>query len=137
LPTVRNLARLYERVGKWTELIELHDKEASLSADTKQVISLAHRNAEILEEQLKDRAGAITQYERVLALSPSYLPALKALGRLYGQEARWDALIRMYRAESEISPTTDQAASLIYKIGELYEQKLSNENDAIASYQEV
>lgn len=137
LATVRNLARLYERVGKWHELIELHDREASLSGDTKQVISLAHRNAEILEEQLKDRAGAIVAYERVLALSPSYLPALKALGRLYGQEQRWDALIRMYRAESEIAPTADAAATLIYKIGELYEQKLSNENDAIASYQEV
>jgi tetratricopeptide (TPR) repeat protein len=137
LSTIRNLARLYERMGKWAELIDLHDREASLSGDTKQVISLAHRNAEILEEQLKDRAGAITQYERVLALSPSYLPALKALGRLYGQESRWDALIRMYRAESEIAPTTDQAAALIYKIGELFEQKLSNENDAIASYQEV
>ncbi len=137
LATVRNLARLYERVGKWHELIELHDREASLSGDTKQVISLAHRNAEILEEQLKDRAGAIVAYEKVLALSPSYLPALKALGRLYGQEQRWDALIRMYRAESEIAPTADAAATLIYKIGELYEQKLSNENDAIASYQEV
>src|SRR5205807_8817331 len=42
-----------------------------------------------------------------------------------------------YRAESEISPTADAAATLIYKIGELYEQKLHNENDAIASYQEV
>jgi tetratricopeptide (TPR) repeat protein len=137
LATIRNLARLYERVGKWQELVELLDREASLSGDTKQIISLAHRNAEIFEEQLKDRAGAIAQYERVLALSPSYLPALKALGRLYGQESRWDALIRMYRAESEIAPTTEQAASLIYKIGELFEQKLSNENDAIASYQEV
>jgi tetratricopeptide (TPR) repeat protein len=137
LPTVRNLARLYERIGKWAELIELHDREASLAGDTKQVISLAHRNAEILEEQMKDRAGAIGAYERVLALAPSYLPALKALGRLYAQEGRWDALVRMYRAESEIAPNADQAASLIYKIGELYEQKLKNENDAIASYQEV
>jgi tetratricopeptide (TPR) repeat protein len=137
LPTVRNLARLYERVGKFQELIELHDREATLSGDTKQVISLAHRNAEILEDLLKDRAGAIGAYEKVLALSPAYLPALKALGRLYGQEARWDALVRMYRAESEIAPTAEQAATLIYKIGELYEQKLKNENDAIASYQEV
>ncbi len=137
LATIRNLARLYERVGKWLELIELHDREASLSGDTKQVVSLAHRNAEIYEDQLKDRAAAIKAYERVLGLSPSYLPALKALGRLYGQESQWDALIRMYRAESEIAPTTDQAATLIYKIGELFEQKLTNENDAIASYQEV
>ncbi|MHB8874371.1 MAG: tetratricopeptide repeat protein [Myxococcaceae bacterium] len=137
LPTLRNLGRLYERAGKWRELLGVHETEASLAGDTKQVLSLHHRNAEILEEQLKDRPGATAAYERVLSLSPSYLPALKALGRLYAQESRWDELIRMYRAEAEISASTEQAATLIHKIGELYEQKLKNENDAIASYSEV
>ncbi|MCE9671397.1 Adventurous gliding motility protein K [Myxococcus stipitatus] len=137
LPTIRNLARLYERAGRYRELLETHDLEASLAGDTKQVLSLLHRNAEILDENLKDRSGAITAYERVLALSPSYLPALKALGRLYAQDGRWEKLVDMYRAESESSTSTDQAAALIYKIGELYEQRLSQENEAIASYQEA
>ncbi|NTX67670.1 tetratricopeptide repeat protein [Myxococcus sp. CA051A] len=137
LPTIRNQARLYERAGRYRELLETHDLEASLAGDTKQVLSLLHRNAEILDENLKDRPGAISAYERVLALSPSYLPALKALGRLYAQDGRWAKLVDMYRAESESSPSTDQAAALIYKIGELYEQRLSQENEAIASYQEA
>ncbi|MBI3183805.1 MAG: tetratricopeptide repeat protein [Myxococcales bacterium] len=137
LPTIRNLSRLFERAGKWKELIEIHETEAALAGDTKQVLSLHHHNAELLEEQLKDRAGAIAAYERLLSLSPSYLPALKALGRLYAQDARWHDLVRMYRAEAEISPSTEQAAALIHKVGELYEQKLGDENEAIASYQEV
>ncbi|MBZ4421502.1 Adventurous gliding motility protein K [Myxococcus sp. RHSTA-1-4] len=137
LPTIRNLARLYERAGRYRELLETNDLEASLAGDTKQVLSLLHRNAEILDENLKDRVGAISAYERVLALSPSYLPALKALGRLYAQDGRWEKLIDMYRAESETSVSTDQAAALIYKIGELYEQRLQQENEAIASYQEA
>ncbi|QAT85981.1 adventurous gliding motility protein AgmK [Corallococcus coralloides] len=137
LPTLRNLARLYERAGRYRELLETNDLEASFAGDTKQVLSLLHRNAEILDEHLKDRVGAITAYERVLALSPSYLPALKALGRLYAQDGRWEKLIDMYRAESEISPSTDAAAALIYKIGELYEHRLKQENEALASYQEA
>lgn len=137
LPTLRNLARLYERAQRWQDLIHLQESESTLVGDTKQVLSLFHRNAEILEEQLKDRQNAIIAYERLLSLSPSYLPALKALGRLYAQDGRWEELIRMYRAEAEIASTTDHAASLTYKIGELYEHRLKNENDAIASYQEV
>ncbi|AGC45805.1 hypothetical protein MYSTI_04513 [Myxococcus stipitatus DSM 14675] len=137
LPTIRNLARLYERAGRYRELLETHDLEASLAGDTKQVLSLLHRNAEILDENLKDRPGAIAAYERVLALSPSYLPALKALGRLYAQDGRWEKLVDMYRAESESSTSTEQAAALIYKIGELYEQRMSREHEAIASYQEA
>ncbi|MFN0061773.1 MAG: tetratricopeptide repeat protein [Myxococcaceae bacterium] len=137
VPTIRNLARLYERAGRWREVIETHELEATLVGDIKQVLSLRHRSAEILDEHLKDRAGAIPAYERLLQLSPSYLPALQSLGRLYAQDGRWEDLTRMYRAEAEFAPNTDHAASLIAKIGELYEQKLGNENEAIAAYQEV
>ncbi len=137
LPTMRNLARLYERANRWAELLELNDLEARLASDTKQIVSLAHRNAEILEEQLKDRAAAIAAWERVLQLAPVYLPALRALGRLYGQDGRWEALIKMYRAEGETAPTPEQAAALIQKIGELYEQKVKDVDQAIASYREV
>ncbi len=137
LPTVRNLERLYERAGRWEELILLNEQEASLSGDTRHIVSLAHRNAEILEEQLKDRGRAVEAYERVLAHSPTYPPALKALGRLYAQDGKWSELIKMYRAEAEIAPTTEQAAQLMFKIGELHEQRLKDENAAIASYQEV
>ncbi|PTL76885.1 tetratricopeptide repeat protein [Vitiosangium sp. GDMCC 1.1324] len=137
LPTIRNLSRLLERAGRFQELIRNQDLEASLVGDTKQVLSLYHRNAEILDEYLKDRAGAIAAYERVLTLTPSYLPALKALGRLYAQESKWEQLIRMYRAEAEFSPNPEAAAALIYKIGELCEHRLKDEHQAVASFQEV
>lgn len=137
VPTMRNLGRLHERSGHWQELLALNDAEAKHCNDTKQVVSLAHRNAEIIEDQLKDRPAAIGAWERVLQLSPTYMPALRALGRLYGQDARWEALVKMYRTEAEISPSTDQAASLIHKIGELYEHKLKDANQAISSYREV
>ncbi len=137
LPTVRNLQRLYERAGLWEELIATNEREATLSGDTRHIVSLAHRNAEILEDQLNDRGRAVEAYERVLAHSPTYPPALKALGRLYAQDGKWGDLIKMYRAEAEIASTTEQAAQLMFKIGELHEHRLKNENDAIASYQEV
>ena len=137
LPTMRNLARLHERAGQWHELLAVNEQEARLATDQKQVISLAHRNAEILEEQVRDRPAAIAAWERVLQLSPNYLPALRSLGRLYGQDSRWEALINMYRAESEMTPSTEQAASLVQKIGELYEQKLGDQARAIGSYREV
>lgn len=137
LATMRNLARLYERAQQWQELLALNEQEGRLATDQKQVISLAHRNAEILEENVKDRAAAIGAWERVLQLAPNYLPALRSLGRLYGQDSRWDSLINMYRAESEMAPSTEQAAALIQKIGELYEQKLGDQNQAISSYREV
>lgn len=137
LPTVRALARLCERAGLWEELIQANELEAALAGDSKQVISLLHSNAEICEEQLKQRDRAIDAYRKVLNLSASYLPALQALGRLYAQSGRWAELVEMYRREAEVAPSPEQAASLLYKAGELEEEKLSQPDEAIAAYQEV
>jgi tetratricopeptide (TPR) repeat protein len=137
LPSVRNLARMLEYAGRWRELIRVHEQEATASGDTKHVVSLHHRNAEILEEQLGDRAGAIAAYQRLLSLSPAYLPALKALGRLYAEEGNWAQLVEMFRAEAEIAASPEQASTLLFRAGELIERKLGDEAQAVAAYREV
>ncbi len=137
LPTIRALARLCERSQRWRELIWAHELEAGLAGDQKQVISLLHRNCEILEEFLGDKDAAIEAYRKVLSLSPSYLPALKALGRLYAQKGRWEELAAMYRQEADVAVSADETAALIYKIGELLEDKLGREEQALAAYREV
>lgn len=137
LPTLRNLGRLYERCGRWPEILELNEDETRLAADTKQVVSIAHRSAEILEEQIKDRPAAIAAWERVLQLSPNYLPALRALGRLYGQDGRWPALVKMYRTEAELATSPAHAAAIAQRIGELYEEKVGDGELAVGAYREV
>ncbi len=137
LPTVRSLARLCERSQRWRQLIWANELEAGLTGDQKQIVSLFHRNCEILEEQLGDKDGAIEAYRKVLSLSPSYLPALRALGRLYAQKGRWDELVQMFRQEADVAVSSEEAASLVYRIGELYEDKLGREEQALAAYREV
>ncbi len=137
LATIRSLARLCERAGLWDELIRAHELEAALAGDSKQVISLLHTNAEICEDRLKDRERAVDAYRKVLNLSASYLPALQALGRLYAQAGQWADLVAMYRQEAEISPSAEQAAGLLYKAGNLLEEKLNRPDEAVAAYQEV
>jgi tetratricopeptide (TPR) repeat protein len=137
LPSIRELGRMYEYAGRWRELVQMLESEAAAATDLKQVLSLHHRISEILEEQLKDRAGAIAAYERLIALSPTYLPALKALGRLYAEGGAWLELIKMYRAEAEMATSPEQAAALLFKVGELYERELGDQRAAITAYDEV
>lgn len=137
LPAIRTLGKLYVRADRWEDMIRVNDLEAQLVNDQKQVVSLLHRNGEIYEEKLNDKDQAIEMYKRVLALAPSYLPALQSLGRLYFIKGRWEDLIGMHRQEIEVTQNEDQQINLLYKIGELYEEKLVQEDKAIVAFQEV
>ncbi|HUU00878.1 MAG TPA: tetratricopeptide repeat protein [Myxococcota bacterium] len=137
LPAIRTLGKLFVRADKWEEMIQINELEAQLINDQKQVVSLLHRNGEIYEEKLNDKDKAIETYKKVLALSPAYLPALQSLGRLYFIKGRWDDLIAMHRQEIEVTLNEDKQITLLYKIGELYEEKLVQEDKAVVVYQEV
>ncbi|HEY0840807.1 MAG TPA: tetratricopeptide repeat protein, partial [Vulgatibacter sp.] len=137
LPTIRHMARIAEESRDWEALVRVLEAEAAHTGDQRQVVLLLHRIAEVLEEEIGDKKRAVEALRRVLALSPSYLPALRALGRIYAQRGMWAELLEMHRREAEIAPTASAAASLVYRVAELYEQKLCMEEKAIEAYREV
>ena len=137
LPAIRTLGKLFVRADRWEESIKVNETEAQLVNDQKQVVSLLHRNGEIYEEKLNNKDMAIETYKKVLALAPSYLPALQSLGRLYFVKGRWEDLVAMYRQEIEVTQSETQHIALLYNIGELYEEKMIQEERALQIYQEV
>jgi len=134
MPTIRAMARLAEANKRWEDLLEAHELEAAHTGDQRQVVSLLHRNAEILEELIEDKKRAIEAYQRVLSLAPNYLPALRSLGRLYAQKGLWRELVEMHRDEAELATSPSTAAALHFQIAELYQHKICDEEKAIASY---
>jgi len=139
--TVKAAQALKEMVDNWqfvdSLVAEITEMEHRGDTITHQVISLLHRNGEIYEEKLNDKDEAIETYKQVLTLSPAYLPALQSLGRLYFIKGMWEDLIDMFRQEIGVTRNESQQIILLYKIGELYEEKMVQEDNAIAAYREV
>ncbi len=137
LPAIRTLGKLFSKADRWEDMIKINHLESQLVNDMRQTVSLLHRNGEIYEEKLNDKETAILTYKEVLAMAPNYLPALQSLGRIYFVKGCWEELIDMYRQEIEVTTNLDQKVALLYKIGELYEEKLVQEDKAIETYREV
>jgi tetratricopeptide (TPR) repeat protein len=137
LPTVRYQGRLAERQGDHQGVVAALEREAALTGDQRTVVALLFRACELTEERLDDPDRALEGYRRVLALAPAYLPALRALGRLYGERGRWADLAAMYREEAEVAPDAASAAELVFRIGELAETKQGDLERAIGAYREV
>jgi tetratricopeptide (TPR) repeat protein len=137
LPTIHALGRLFFVTQRWTDLLHINALEADLSQDQKQVLALLQRNGEILEENLGDKTAAIAAYRKVLTLRPNYLPALKALGRLYGEERNYKELVAMYHQEAEVTRQPDHRVDLLYRAGIILHEELADAPNAIAAFQEV
>src|SRR5688572_20573173 len=101
------------------------------------VVSILQRIGEVLEDKIGDRDAALATYKRVLSIDPRFPPVLKALGRLYYQRGRWDDLLDMYRKELEVVASREESVPLLFKMGEIYSEKLAREEEAIRCYQEA
>lgn len=137
LPTIRTLARLYARLGRWEDLIKMCEIESELIKDQIQIVSLLHKIGETYEEHLRDIDEAVRYYKKALMISPNYLPVLKSLGNIYLYQERYEELIDMYKRESEVTRNQPHNISLYHKIAQIYEDRLRMPERAIATYEEI
>ncbi|MGC8927432.1 MAG: tetratricopeptide repeat protein [Myxococcota bacterium] len=137
LPTIRTLARLYARLGRWEDLIKMCEIEAELIKDQIQIVSLLHKIGETYEEHLKNIDEAVRYYKKALMISPNYLPALKSLGNIYLCQERYEELIDMYKREIEVTRNQPHNISLYHKIAQIYEDRLNMPERAISVYEEI
>lgn len=137
LHAIRTLARLATKQEQWAEVLRMHELEVDASEDQKEIVALLHRAGSITEEKLGDIAGAVRLYEKVLALSPAYLPALGSLGKLYHQQQRFDDLVGMYRKEIEVSKSTEHAVALLFRMADVLVDRLKDDRRAATVYEEI
>jgi len=134
LGAIHALQRAAERAGRYDELVAALELEVARVTDKRRRLELLHRAGEVAELELGDDAQALAFYRKAFELEHGYLPALAGLGRLHYKAGRWDALLETYRAELEHTPAGPGSASLHFKVGELYEQRIGRDDEAIAAY---
>lgn len=137
LPALRSLGRLYAKTQRWSDLVAINAEEAQIIGDQNQIVALFHRNGEIYETHLDDVESAVLAYKHALTLMPNYLPALKALGALYGRAQRWEDLVAMHRQEAEVARTPMLRAQLLARAAQILEDKISDRQRASAAWREV
>lgn len=129
--------RAAERAGLWSELAASLEAEAGLARDPASQVALYQRIGEVFELELEDSAGALQWYGKVIARDDCYLPTLRSLARLYSQTGRWEELIAIHKLELKVLPKPDAKAALLYQMGGIAEERLGDEDDAIAHYRKA
>jgi tetratricopeptide (TPR) repeat protein len=134
LGAIHALQRAAERAERYKDLVAALELEAEVVQDRRQKLQILHRAGEVSEIELSDDEHALELYKKVHELDKTYAPALASLGKLYHKAGRNEDLLETYQVELRLLPRGAPAAALLYKMGELYEESLANDEEAIACY---
>jgi len=137
LGAIHALQRAAERAGRFKDLVQALELEAQKIPDKRQRLAILHRAGEVSEVELGDDDAALALFRKIYDLDRTYAPALASLGRLHYKAGRYEDLLETYQAELRISGKNPQSAALLFKMGELYEDRIGRDEDAIMSYRKA
>lgn len=135
--SVRALARLAFRRSDWTELVDMNAREIELVNEPRVIAALYQKSGEIFEEHLEAPDEAKECYRLALQRVPSYLPALRALGRLAASEKDFTEVAASMEAEAEQVGDSERAQSLLLGAAEIYERKIKDPQRAVQTYRRL
>lgn len=137
MSAIRGLDRVFNRTGRYTELLDNLDKQLSVAATPRQKINLYDRIAGIHDEEFLDHEKAAGALEKILELDAGHEGALTALMRHYRVLDRWDEVIDLYDQTLKICNDDDRRADLLMSQGRVLLEQVGSPERARLAYENV
>ncbi len=137
LTAMRGLARIYEALQQWPELVRILESELDVAPTERERIDLLLQIASLQEEHFLKPDIAAARLEQVLEIDPNHEPALYALERNYRKLRQWSELINAY--ERHVSTTTERKVKvdLFAAIAQVYSDELEDADKSIDAYRNI
>ncbi len=137
LKVSRALERIHRASGDQQALAEDLRLQLRFEESPAQREELSAQLADLLEGPLHDPDAAIEVHRERLDLDPTNEDILEALERLYEQRAHWEPLIEVLERRHELSDDELRQKALLRRVAEIFEHKLDNIENAIATYRDI
>lgn len=129
------LESIYKQLSKWGALLSVYDAKLA-TAEGAEASRILEAIGELHESVLDDVRAAREAYDRLLAHDAESLVAVQGLQRLAEREGDLPALVGFVEAELALTEGADAHASLLFRLGQLAEQREDPEQ-ALARYADV
>ena len=112
-------------------------RHAEVEQETQPRVDILLQLADTYETQIGDAAQAMVAYQRALDNDERCIDAINALERLYRRTQAWDRLVEVLSKKSQVVDDTELAVRLRLQVGELWEDRLGDNERAVDAYKEV
>lgn len=134
---IDELQGLYERLERWTDLLEVYDRKLDLAETDEERKDLLFVRAAIFEESLEQPYDAIDAYREILNVDAEERQALEKLAALYEQTEQWHELLDVLEQQRDLQAAEEEQLALQQRIGTLWETKLGDVQRAVEVYDSI
>ena len=136
-PAWAQLEILYTARAEWSGLLALLEKQLTFASDDDQKLFLLARIGQVAEENANDLDTAIGAFDRMLAIRPEHLVAIRSLVRLAERQQRYADMLEYLESEIALTQDTRALVQLHYRAGLVMQMYLGQPDQAAARYEEV
>ena len=154
LESVHNLARIYRQEARWSDLLEMLERELTLGqADDEEKVDLHFKIATLHHRNLDSVGIAIDRYQQVLQADEAHsgtkdaleellsdqdhkLAAAELLAPMYSAESNWERLIAVHELQAEDAEPRERV-ELLVQVARLYEDGLDDLQRAFDAHRRV
>jgi len=133
------LTRLYTQFGRYSDLVEVLQRQLEQSDDPEQRVVLAFKQADVLEEKLADLDAAAEVFEQVIAeYSPTDLDAHHRLKEIHLRRGDHQRASEVAERELFLMDADDhERITLALEIARLWHEKAGDDQRALLAYERV
>jgi tetratricopeptide (TPR) repeat protein len=137
LGALKGLDRIYNRQGRYKELLGNLEMQIEVAATPRQKIGLLQRIAAIHDEEFLDHQKAAESYEAVLKLDGTNDAALVSLGRHYRALDRWEDVAALYERHLKVVEDTNRRIELLLARGRVLGEQVGSPERAMQAFEKV
>jgi tetratricopeptide (TPR) repeat protein len=134
---LKGLDRIYNRTGRYRELLDNLQRQSEGAATPRQKINLLERMAALYEEEFLDHARAAEQLEQVLAIDSVNESALGKLPAHYRALGRWEPLEELYEKHAELVADPRRRVELLVQRARVLVDHIGSPERATRAYERV
>jgi tetratricopeptide (TPR) repeat protein/tRNA A-37 threonylcarbamoyl transferase component Bud32 len=137
LTALKGLDRIFNRTGKYRELLEVLERQIAVAATPRQKINLYERMASLHDEEFLDHASAAVALEEILKIDPANDAALTALARHYRALDKWEDAVKLYEKHASVTHDEARRIELVVSQARTLAEQVGSPERAIRAYEKV
>jgi tetratricopeptide (TPR) repeat protein/tRNA A-37 threonylcarbamoyl transferase component Bud32 len=137
MAALKGLDRIFNRTGKYRELIENLERQVALAATPRQKINLFERMAGLHDEEFLDHDKAADCLEAMLGFDSANDAALTALPRHYRALGEWEKLDKLYQKHVNVTGDEARRVELSMQRARVLAENIGSPERAMRVYEQV